>query len=148
MVYFVLFVFYFVYTLMKQGRFFFFFCCFYPLRIMQPFLFRNEFLSFASLSAVPHVSYIFFKSPSKVFLRVIFGLPCFLLPGGFHLKPFLGILFCSILSTCPSHLCLLCLISVAILQHLILAYSSSFEILFGQYILQIRRNHQQLSNNK
>ncbi len=49
----------------------------------------------------------FFRSPSKVFLRVIFGLPCFLLPGGFHLKPFLGILFCSILSTCPCHLCLL-----------------------------------------
>ncbi len=29
-----------------------------------------------------------FKSPSKGFLRVIFGLPCFLLPGGFHLKTF------------------------------------------------------------
>ncbi len=26
--------------------------------------------------------------PSKVYLRVIFGLPCFLLPGGFFLKPF------------------------------------------------------------
>ncbi len=45
---------------------FFFFCCFYPLRIMQPFLFRHENVSFASLSAVPHVSSIFFKSPSKV----------------------------------------------------------------------------------
>ncbi len=48
----------------------FFFCCLYPLGIMQPFLFRHNDLSFASLSAVPHVSSIFFKSPSKVFLRV------------------------------------------------------------------------------
>ncbi len=69
-----------------------------------------------------------FKVSLKGFLRVIFGHPYFLLPGGFHLKPFLGILLCSILSTCLSHLCLLCycLISVAILQHSILAYSSSF----------------------
>ena len=101
---------------------------FYPLGIMEPFLPRHNDLFLASLSAVPHVSSIFFKSHSKVFLRVIFGLPCFLLPGGFHLKPFLGILFCSILSTCPSHLCLLCLTSVAILQHSVLAYSLSFEI--------------------
>ena len=71
--------------------------CFYPFVIMQLLLFLHECLSFASLSAVPHVSFILFKSPSKVFLMVIFG---------FHLKPFLGILFCSILSTCPSHLCL------------------------------------------
>ena len=52
---------------------------FYPLRIMQPLLFLYKILSFASLSAVPHVSSIFLKSPSKIFLRVIFGLPCFLL---------------------------------------------------------------------
>ncbi len=89
----------------------FFFGSLYPLGIMEPFLPRHNDLSLASLSAVPHVRSIFFKSPSKVFLRVMFGLPCFLLPGGFHLKPFLGILFCSILSTCPSHLCLLCLTS-------------------------------------
>ncbi len=122
----------------KMNKLFFFFECVYPFRIIQLLLFLHERLSFASLSAVPHVSSIFFKSPSKVFLRVIFGLQCFLLPGGFHLKPFLGILFCSILSTCPSHLCLLCLTSVAILQHSVLAYRSSFEILFGQCILQIR----------
>ncbi len=42
-----------------------FFCCLYSLRIMQPFLFRHDILSFASLSAVPHVSFIFLKSPSK-----------------------------------------------------------------------------------
>ena len=41
-------------------------------RIMQLILFLHECLSFASLSAVPHVSFIFFKSPSKDFLRVIF----------------------------------------------------------------------------
>ena len=57
---------------------------------MQLLIFLHECLSFASLSAVPYDN--FFKSPPKVFLRVIFGLPCFLLPGGFHLKPFLGIL--------------------------------------------------------
>ena len=107
--------------------------CVYPLRIMQPFLFLHEIL-FASLSAVPHVGSIFLKSPLKVFLMVIFGLLCFLLPGGFHLMPFLGILFCSILSTCHSHLCLLCLTSVTILQHLVLAYRSSFENQFCQYI--------------
>ena len=73
--------------------FFFFFI--YPLRIMQLLLFLHECLSFASLSAVPHVSSIILKSPWKVFFRDIFGLPCFLLPGGFYLKPFLGILFCS-----------------------------------------------------
>ncbi len=110
-----------------------FFCCVYPFRIMQPFLFLHEILSFASPSAVPHVSSIFFKSPSKVLLGDIFGLPCFLLPGGFHLKPFLGILFCFILRMCPSHLNLLYLTYVAILQHSVLAYSLIFEILFGQY---------------
>ncbi len=47
--------------------------CVYPFRIMQLLLFLHECLSFASLSAVPHVS------------SIIFGLPCFLLPGGFHL---------------------------------------------------------------
>ena len=93
----------------------FFFLCFFPLRIMQPLLFLNEILSFVSLLAVPLVTFIFLKTPSKVFLRVIFCLPCFILHGGFHLKPFLGILFCSILSTYPSHLNLLCLTSVAIL---------------------------------
>ncbi len=112
----------------KRLNVFFFFECVYPFRIMQLLLFLHECLSFNSLSAVPHVSSIFLKSSSKVFLRVIFGLPYFLLPGGFHLKPFLGILFCSILSTCPSQLCLLCLTSVAILYD-----SSSFEVLFGQY---------------
>ncbi len=60
----------------------FFFGSLYPLGIMEPFLPRHNDLSLASLSAVPHVSSIFFKSPSKGFLRVIFGLPCFLLPGG------------------------------------------------------------------
>ena len=79
---------------------FFFFDCIYPFRIMQVLLFLHECLSFDSLSVVPHVSFTFFKSPSDVFLRAIFGLPYFLLPGGFYLKPFLGILFCSILSTC------------------------------------------------
>ena len=59
---------------------------------MQLPLFIHECLSIASLSAVPHVSSIYFKSCSKVFLMVIFGLPCFFLPGGFHLTPFLGIL--------------------------------------------------------
>ncbi len=53
----------------------FFFRCFYPLGIMQPFLFRHDDLSFASLSAVPHVSSIFFKSPSNIFLRVILASP-------------------------------------------------------------------------
>ena len=37
-----------------------FFECFYPFRIMQLLLFLHERLSFASLSAVPHVSSIIF----------------------------------------------------------------------------------------
>ena len=108
---------------------------------MQLLLFLHERLSFASLSAVPHVSSMFFKSPSKVFTQGHFSLPCFLFPRGFHLKLFLGILFYSILGTCSSHLCLLCLTSVAILWLSVLAYSSSFEILFSQYISQIRLKH-------
>ena len=125
---------------MKISHFYknFFFLCIYPLRIMQSLLFLHEFLSFASLSAVPHVSSSFLKSSSKVFLRVIFGLPCFLQPGGFHLKPFFGILFCSILSTCPSHLCHLCLTSVPnpLLMFYNIIYDESFfnSSLISKYI--------------
>ncbi len=46
----------------------------FPLRIMQPLPFLHEILSFVSLSAIPHVSCIFLKSSSKVFLRIIFCL--------------------------------------------------------------------------
>ncbi len=76
--------------LSKHGYIFYFLICLYQVEIMEPFLFRHEGLSLASLSAVPHVSSNFLKSPSKVFLRVIFVLPCFLLPGGFLLNPFFG----------------------------------------------------------
>ncbi len=60
----------------------FFFEYFYPFRIMQLLLFLHESTSLASLLAFPHVSSVLFKSPSKAFLKVIFGLPCFFLPGG------------------------------------------------------------------
>ena len=56
-----------------------FFHCVYPLRIVLLLFFLHECLSFASLSVVPHVSSIFLRSPSKVFLRVIFGLPCLII---------------------------------------------------------------------
>ncbi len=90
-------------------------CLLLSLRIMQPHLLLHKILFLASLSAIPHVSSIFLNFPSKFFLRVIFGLPCFHLPEEFHLRPFLGIIFCSNLNMCPSHLYLLCLTSVTIL---------------------------------
>ena len=41
--------------------------------------------------------------PVAVLRQVVFYLPCFLLPGGVHLRATLGIWYWSILSTCPSH---------------------------------------------
>ena len=49
--------------------------CFYPFRIMQLLSFLHECLSFASLSAVPHDSSIFFKSPSKIFSGSFLAFP-------------------------------------------------------------------------
>ncbi len=57
---------------------FFFFHCVYPLRLMQLLLFLHESLSFAYLSAVPHVSSIFLCL-QRFFYRVIFGLSALLL---------------------------------------------------------------------
>ena len=53
----------------------FFFLRIYPLRIMQPLIFLHEFLSSASLSAVPHVSSIFLSLPQRFFSGSFLALP-------------------------------------------------------------------------
>ncbi len=46
---------------------FFFFCCAYPLRIMQPFLFLHEILSFATLGRSPCQFHFFQSLPQRIF---------------------------------------------------------------------------------
>ena len=90
------------------------------------------FRSLACFSASSHVIFIFSSSSSTLFLQVVLGLPLLRLPGGFHLKHFLGFLDMFILRTCPSHLSLLILICVSKSFSFVLKCRSVLEILFGQ----------------
>ena len=98
-------------------------------------------LSCAACCASPHVRFAIFSSEVTVLRQVVFGLPCFLFPGGVHLKATLGMLFWSIRRTCPSHLSRLCLISSTTFRQLVFLYRSLFEIFSGQKIRQIFRRH-------
>ena len=72
---------------------------------------------------------------STVFVKVVLGLPLFLLPAGVQLRATLGILFSDIRKTCPSHLSRRFLISRSILVHPVFWYRSLLEILLGQKML-------------
>ena len=82
-------------------------------------LFLHDVLSLACFSASPHVNSNLRRSFSVLCLQVIFCRPCLRLPVVvFHFRHFFGILLCSILSTCPSHLSLLYFILSTCLSHL------------------------------
>ncbi len=82
--------------------------------------------------ASPHDRFICSSSCVTVLRQGILGLPGFLLPGGVHLKVIFVMRSCSILSTCPSHLRRLCVISLMMLQLPVFLYSSLLEILLGK----------------
>ena len=78
-----------------------------------------------------------FSSDSIVLHQVVFGLPLGLFPWGVHLRAILVILDTGILKTCPSHLKRLCCISLRTHVGFVNSSRFSFEIRFGQKILQI-----------
>lgn len=59
--------------------------------------------SCAACCASLQVRLAVFSSEVTVLCQVVFGLPCFLFPGGVHLKATLGMWSWSTLRTCPSH---------------------------------------------
>ena len=60
----------------------------------------------------PHVIFRSFSYPSTVRRKVVFGLPTGRFPCCVHMRAVFVILAPSILKTCPSHLNLLCVISI------------------------------------
>ena len=95
-------------------------------------------LSIATFSSYFHVFPAVFISASIVLLQVSRGRPLFLLPlSGVHLNVVRVMLSRSFLIICPSHLHLLCIITVVMFRWPVLWYSSLFVIFWGQYILQI-----------
>lgn len=97
--------------------------------------------SLAACCASPHDSFICSSSCVTVLRQVVLGLPGFLLPGGVHFKATFMMRSCSILSTCPSYLRHLCVISLVMLQLLVFLKSSLLEILLGQTIWHIHLRH-------
>ncbi len=81
--------------------------------------------SLAAYWASPHDRFICSSSRVTVLRQVVF----------FVMRS------CSILSTCPSHLRRLCVISLMMLQLPVFLYSLLLEILLGQKIWHIRRRH-------
>ena len=95
-------------------------------------------LSIATFSSYFHVFPAVFISASIVHLQVSPGRPLFLLPlSGVHLNAVRVMLSRSFLIICPSHLHLLCIITVVMFRWPVLWYSSLFVIFWGQYILHI-----------
>ena len=80
-----------------------------------------------------------FSSDSIVLRQVVFGLPLGFFPWGVHLnlRAILVILDTGILKACPSHLKRLCCISLRTHVKFVISSRFSFEIWFGQKILQI-----------
>lgn len=84
-------------------------------------------------------SLVFFISVSIVLLQVPRRRPLFLLPlSGVHLNAVRAMLSRSIFITCPSHLHLLCFVTVV----MFLWWSFLFEIIWGLYILHIVLRHE------
>ena len=84
-------------------------------------------------------SLVFFKCVSIVLLQVPRGRSLFLLPqSGVHLNAVRVMLSRSIFITCPSHLHLLCFVTVV----MFLWWSFLFEIIWGLYILHIVLRHE------
>ena len=98
-------------------------------------------LSLAILCASLHDIPISFSSLVMVRLQVFLGRPCFLLPGGVHLRAVFGVLFTFILIVCPSHLSLLRFISSIMSWDFVLLNSSVFETFIGQKRRQILLSH-------
>lgn len=96
-------------------------------------------LSRALLPIESHVSPIALSFSIRVLRQVIFGLPRFLFPSGVQYSAILALSSLSLLRTCPIHLHLRFISMFSMLSCSHLLSSSSFEILFGQNILNIRR---------
>jgi len=99
-------------------------------------------LSLAILCASPYDIPISFSSLVTVRLLVFLERPCFLLPGGVHLRAIFCVLFTFILRVCPSHLSLLRFISSTMSWDFDLLNSSMFETFIGQKMRQILLRHQ------
>lgn len=91
------------------------------------------------LTFFPSLPLFFFISVSIVLLQVPRRRPLFLLPlSGVHLNAVRAMLSRSIFITCPSHLHLLCFVTVV----MFLWWSFLFEIIWGLYILHIVLRHE------
>lgn len=87
--------------------------------------------------ASPPDGFIVVSSSVTVLHKVVLGLLGFVFPGGVHLNATLWLLFCSILSTQPSYLKCMCVISSLMFQLPVLLYSWWLKILLGQKMLHI-----------
>ena len=98
-------------------------------------------LSLVILCASSHDIPISFSSLVMVRLQMFLGRPCFLLPGGVHLRAIFSVLLTFILRGCPSHLSLLRFISSTVSWDFDLLNSSVFETFIGQKMRQILLRH-------
>jgi hypothetical protein len=98
-------------------------------------------LSWDQCWTYPHVQSFSFISFSTERLQVSLGLPHFLVPVGVHLNATLGMEVGCIRHTWPIHVHLRLFISWDSVVVLVLLYSSSFEMVFGQKMRSILRRH-------